>query len=74
MGKAAQNGILFKNGESLEELHRADTIIFDKTGTITEGKLSVQNIFVNDIDENEFLSLLILIESQIRTSNCKSNC
>ncbi|MCK7520163.1 MAG: hypothetical protein MZV64_21940 [Ignavibacteriales bacterium] len=46
MGKAAQNGILFKNGESLEELHRADTIVFDKTGTITEGKLSVKNIFV----------------------------
>ncbi len=49
MGKAAQNGILFKNGESLEELHRADTIVFDKTGTITEGKLSVKNIFVNEI-------------------------
>ncbi|HRP94524.1 MAG TPA: heavy metal translocating P-type ATPase [Ignavibacteriaceae bacterium] len=64
MGKAAQNGILFKNGEALEELHRADTIIFDKTGTITEGKLSVQNIFVNNIDENEFLILLSSLESK----------
>ena len=64
MGKAAQNGILFKNGEALEELHRADTIIFDKTGTITEGKLSVQNIFINDIDENEFLVLLSSLESK----------
>ena len=64
MGKAAQNGILFKNGEALEELHRADTIIFDKTGTITEGKLSVQNIFVNGIDEKEFLSLLSSLESK----------
>ncbi len=64
MGKAAQNGILFKNGEALEELHRAGTIIFDKTGTITEGKLSVQNIFVNDINENEFLTLLSSLESK----------
>lgn len=64
MGKAAQNGILFKNGEALEELHRADTIIFDKTGTITEGKLSVQNIIVNDIDEIEFLLLLSSLESR----------
>lgn len=64
MGKGAQNGVLFKNGESLEELHRADTIIFDKTGTITEGKLSVQNIFVNDISETEFLSLLNSLESK----------
>ena len=64
MGKAAQNGILFKNGEALEELHRADTIIFDKTGTITEGKLSVQNIIVNDIDEIELLLLLSSLESR----------
>ncbi len=62
MGKAAQNGILFKNGESLEELHRADTIVFDKTGTITEGKLSVKNIFVNEISEKEFLSILSSLE------------
>ena len=64
MGKAAQNGILFKNGESLEELHRADTIVFDKTGTITEGKLSVKNIFVNEISEDEFLSTLSSLESK----------
>jgi len=62
MGKAAQNGILFKNGESLEELHRADTIVFDKTGTITEGKLSVKNIFVIEISEKEFLSILSSLE------------
>ncbi len=64
MGKAAQNGILFKNGESLEELHHADTIVFDKTGTITEGKLSVKNIFVNQISEDEFLSALSSLESK----------
>ena len=64
MGKAAQNGILFKNGEALEELHRAETIIFDKTGTITEGKLSVQNIIFKDVSESEFLLLLTSIESK----------
>ena len=64
MGKAAQNGILFKNGESLEELHRSDTIVFDKTGTITEGKLSVKNIFFKDVSEAEFLSTLSSLESK----------
>ncbi len=64
MGKAAQNGILFKNGESLEELHRADTIVFDKTGTITEGRLSVKNIYVDNISEDEFLSVLSAIEAK----------
>ncbi len=64
MGKAAQNGILFRNGETLEELHRADTIVFDKTGTITEGKLSVKSIFVNEISENEFLSIISSLESK----------
>ncbi len=64
MGKAAQNGILFKSGESLEELHRSDTIVFDKTGTITEGKLSVKNIIVKQISEDEFLSVLSSLESK----------
>ncbi|MDY0083625.1 MAG: heavy metal translocating P-type ATPase [Ignavibacteriaceae bacterium] len=64
MGKAAQNGILFKDGESLEELHRADTIVFDKTGTLTEGKLSIKNIFCDGISEKEFLSVLASIEKR----------
>ncbi|HEX9250674.1 MAG TPA: heavy metal translocating P-type ATPase, partial [Ignavibacteriaceae bacterium] len=64
MGKSAQNGILFKYGESLEEIHRADTIVFDKTGTITEGKLSVQDIYFNGISEDEFLSVISSLESK----------
>jgi Cu+-exporting ATPase len=62
MGKGAQNGILFKNGECIERLSKADTIIFDKTGTITEGKLSLNKIFVKDISESEFISLLASLE------------
>ncbi|MBK7230294.1 MAG: copper-translocating P-type ATPase [Ignavibacteriales bacterium] len=64
MGKAAQNGILFKNGESLEELHRADTIIFDKTGTITEGKLTVNSFYSLNKNEKEFLSIISSIENK----------
>jgi len=62
MGKGAQNGILFKNGESIEELKNADTIIFDKTGTISLGKLSVNKVFVKDISETDFISLLASLE------------
>ncbi|NCC55275.1 MAG: copper-translocating P-type ATPase, partial [Erysipelotrichia bacterium] len=43
-GKAAENGILLKRSESLEQIHAIDTIILDKTGTITYGKPSVTNI------------------------------
>tara|TARA_R110000868_G_scaffold304437_21_gene565402 strand:- start:32771 stop:35260 length:2490 start_codon:yes stop_codon:yes gene_type:complete len=44
VGKGAQNGILIKNAEALEGFSKIDTLIIDKTGTITEGKPSVENI------------------------------
>lgn len=64
MGKAALNGILFKNGESLEQLCKANTIIFDKTGTITEGKLTVKDVYTFDISEKELLKYLYSIENK----------
>jgi Cu+-exporting ATPase len=64
MGKAAQNGILFKNGDSLEEFNKAQVLIFDKTGTITNGRLIVNNIYPLGISENEFLMNLISIENK----------
>jgi len=44
VGKGAQNGVLIKNAESLEKFHKIDTLIIDKTGTITEGKPTVESI------------------------------
>jgi len=55
-GKGAENGILIKSGEALEITHQIDTIVFDKTGTITEGKPEVTDIIVVDgVSRDEFL-------------------
>ncbi|TDT72030.1 Cu+-exporting ATPase [Hypnocyclicus thermotrophus] len=57
-GKGAENGVLFKNGGALELTHKLDTIIFDKTGTITEGKPVVTDIIVTDTySKEEILSI-----------------
>ena len=57
-GKGAEHGVLIKSGTALETAHRIDTIVFDKTGTITEGKPKVTDIVASEIiTENELLRL-----------------
>lgn len=63
---AAKNGILVKGSNFIEELSKAETVIFDKTGTITEGKPKVQSIevFDNNMSENEMIGLAGAAEEQ----------
>ncbi|WP_280982311.1 heavy metal translocating P-type ATPase [Bradyrhizobium sp. ISRA463] len=56
-GAAAKAGILIRDAEALERTHRLDTIIFDKTGTITEGRPAVTEIVCHDVDEAQLLVL-----------------
>jgi P-type Cu+ transporter len=62
-GKGAEKGILFKKAEALEMATRLDTIILDKTGTITEGKPAVDNIIILDQDNLKLEELLALAAS-----------
>ncbi len=54
-GKGAENGILIKSGVALEGAHKINTVVFDKTGTITEGKPKVTDIVTRGLSEDELL-------------------
>ena len=57
-GKGAENGVLIKSGTALEVTHKIQTIVFDKTGTITEGKPKVTDVLVREgLDPDELLLL-----------------
>ena len=61
-GVGAKNGILFKTAVSLEETGRVNTVVLDKTGTITEGKPKVTDIIPISATENELLGLAYSLE------------
>lgn len=57
-GKAAQNGVLFRNAEAIEVLRKVDTLVIDKTGTLTEGRPRLETVIVtNGFDEQTLLRL-----------------
>ncbi|MGC2161948.1 MAG: heavy metal translocating P-type ATPase [Silvibacterium sp.] len=62
IGRAAQLGILFKGGESVERLARVDTIVLDKTGTLTEGRPGITAVHAHDMEEATLVSLAASIE------------
>ena len=65
VGKGAKNGVLIKNAEALEKMDKVDVLITDKTGTITEGKPSLEKIHsFNNYTENELLLLAASINAQ----------
>jgi Cu2+-exporting ATPase len=55
VGKGAQSGVLIKNAEAIENMNKVDVLITDKTGTITEGKPSVEKIFSSNNEEDNLL-------------------
>lgn len=57
-GRAAEFGILFKGGEHLETTHLINTVVLDKTGTVTKGKPELTDVIVLDMEEQSFLSLV----------------
>lgn len=65
VGKAAQNGILIKNAESLEKAHKINYMVFDKTGTITKGLPEVTDVVATQgMDADKALSVLASLEKK----------
>ena len=58
VGKGAQSGVLIKNAEALENMNKVNVLIVDKTGTITEGKPSVEKIFALNDNEKDLLQFI----------------
>lgn len=63
IGLASRNGILFKGGNFLDVMTKVDTVVMDKTGTLTKGVFKVQKVVPNEIDEKELVRLTAILET-----------
>ncbi|MBQ3192723.1 MAG: heavy metal translocating P-type ATPase [Oscillospiraceae bacterium] len=63
-GRGAQMGVLFKNAEALENLHHIDTVVLDKTGTLTTGKPEVTDILPGKADVSDLMRIASALESK----------
>ena len=63
-GRGAGMGVLFKNAEALENLHRIDAVVLDKTGTLTTGKPAVTDILPASVSERELLRVAASLEKR----------
>jgi Cu2+-exporting ATPase len=63
VGKGAQSGILIKNAESLEKMNSINIVVIDKTGTVTEGRPSVEKIVANGVSDDEVIRKMVALNS-----------
>lgn len=73
-GRGAQLGVLFKNAQALENLHHVDTVVLDKTGTLTTGKPEVTDILPGAVGEKELLTLAASLETPAEHPFAKAIC
>ncbi|WP_338360041.1 heavy metal translocating P-type ATPase [Yeosuana marina] len=66
LGAASKNGILFKGASFLDEMTKVNTVVMDKTGTVTKGVFKIKNVVVNDglLSEAEMMKYLMAMEEQ----------